>query len=175
MNYSQSDNLLIQSYLTISFLTELKNINFLDSEYYENAGFKDKFVKENFAKIGIDNQGSLLMFIYAMLVVPRQLLQQHFPTEFSGLNVTIGNIGSKANSTYSEDVNGIGYVRHIRNAVAHAKVSFEPNRTVTFRDENNRGEICSIEIPLDKVGIFLTKLQAIFIAYIEQVKTGFRA
>ena len=45
MEYTQEDNLLIQSYFTTAFLVELKNNDFLNSDYFKNMPFKDKFVK----------------------------------------------------------------------------------------------------------------------------------
>ena len=69
MNYSNNNNLLIQSYFTTALLVELRNAKFLDSDYYKNARFEDKFVHENLPKVGIDNQGTLLMVLYTLLVV----------------------------------------------------------------------------------------------------------
>ncbi len=86
MEHTAEDNLLIQSYFTTAFLLELKNKDFLNSDYYKNASFEDKFVKESLPKVGIDNQGTLLMMLYTMLVVPKQLLEKDFPVEFEALN-----------------------------------------------------------------------------------------
>ncbi|MDL1988977.1 MAG: hypothetical protein LWX08_15305 [Deltaproteobacteria bacterium] len=171
MEYTQDDNLLIQCYFTTAFLTELKNNNFLDSEYYKNANFEDNFVKKNLPKVGIDNQGTLLIFLYTMLVVPKQLIGQDFPNEFAELNIKVDQIKSDINSTYLQDSEKIDYIRHIRNAVAHARLTFIPNEAVTFTDENNRREKCTITIPLNNVGLFLTELQKVFMKYIEKLKT----
>jgi hypothetical protein len=171
MEYTQEENLLIQSYFTTAFLTELHNRNFLTSEYYKNANFEDNFVKENLPSIGIVNQGTLLIFLYTMLVLPKQLIENDFPIEFAELNNKIDQIKSEANSTYRNDSETIDYIRHMRNAVAHARLTFIPNQAVTFTDENNRGEKCTITIPLNKVGFFLTELQKVFMKYIEKLKT----
>ena len=170
MQYSQNDNLLIQSYFTTAFLLELKNNDFFNSDYYKNVEFEDKFVKENLPIVGIDNQGALLMTLYTMLVIPKQLLENEFPNEFENLNETIEMINSKSESNYRKDSEKIDYIRHIRNSVAHARVEFEPNISVTFTDKNNNHEICTITIPLSKIGIFLTALQQVFMKYIEKLK-----
>lgn len=170
MKYSQEDNLLIQSYFTISLLGELNNLNFLESDYYRNANFKDKFVKENLPSVGIDNQGTLLNFLFTMLVIPKQILENKYPNEFIKLNKTIDLIKLKASSDYKFDVNGIDYVGHIRNSVAHSRVNFSPNKTVTFSDKNKSGNECKITIPLDKIGIFLTQLQKLFFSHIQNLK-----
>jgi hypothetical protein len=171
MEYTQEENLLIQSYFTTALLTELHNQNFLTSEYYKNANFEDNFVKENLPSIGIDNRGTLLIFLYTMLLVPKQLIENDFPSEFAELNNKVNQIKSEANSTYRNDSETIDYIRHMRNAVAHARFTFIPNQAVTFTDENNRGEKCTITIPLNKVGFFLTELQKVFMKYIEKLKT----
>jgi len=171
MDYSQNDNLLIQTYFTTAFLAELNNIDFLNSDYYKNAVFQDKFVKENLPGIGIDNQGTLLMFLYTMLVVPKQLLENEFPNEFSELNNVVEKVKSKAESNYKKDNEKIDYIRHIRNSVAHARVDFDPKKIVIFTDKNNNGEICVITIPLISIEIFLTALQQVFMKYVEKLKT----
>lgn len=173
--YSNNDNLLIQSYFTTALLTELTNAQFLESDYYKNANFQDKYVQENLPRVGIDNQGSLLIFLYTLLVVPKQILDQAFPDGFKSLNQTIDNIKSHASSDYSADQNEINYVRHLRNSVAHARVDFTKTGFVIFRDENSSGSVCEIEVPLSKIGQFLTELQSIFMKYVNQVKSGFRA
>ena len=174
MEYSQEDNLLIQSYFTTAFIAELKNQDFLNSDYYKNVSFEDKFVKENLPSVGIDNQGTLLIMLYTMLVVPKQLLEKKFPVEFEELNGKINELKSEAKSTYRKDSEKIDFIRHIRNAVAHARVEFVPNVSVDFFDENNNGESCKITIPLPKIGLFLTELQKVFMKYIETLKEKMR-
>ncbi len=171
MEYTQEDNLLIQSYFTTAFLVELKNNNFLQSDYYKHLRFEDQFVKDNLPSIGIDNQGTLLMTFYTMLVIPKQLLSDNFPTEFQELNKKASSLKQKVESNYKSDSVEIDFIRHIRNAVAHARVSFVPNESVTFIDENNSGEKCTITFPLVNIGLFLTELQKVFMKYIERLKT----
>lgn len=170
MDLTQEDNLLIQSYFTIAFLIELKNNDFLKSDCYKKLPFEDNFIKENLPSIGIDNQGNLLMTLYTMLVIPKELLADKFPTEFAELNNIVENIKSEAKSSYKKDQKEIDYIRHIRNAVAHARVEFMPNESVKFTDEKNKREKCTITIPLVKVGKFLTELQKLFMKYIETLK-----
>lgn len=91
--YGNKDNLLIYSYFTTAFLTELHALDFLESEYYRTAKFQDKFLHEIFPKWGrIENPGMLMMALYAMLVIPRQLIKDAFPTEFSEINPLIDTI-----------------------------------------------------------------------------------
>ncbi|MEA1998851.1 MAG: hypothetical protein U9N61_05960 [Euryarchaeota archaeon] len=151
-------------------MVELKNNDFLKSDCYKKLPFGDNYIKENLPSIGIDNQGNLLMTLYTMLVIPRQLLSDNFPTEFAELNNKVENIISEEESSYSTDSAKIDYITHIRNAVAHARVMFIPNESITFTDKNNKGEICKITIPLVEVGIFLTELQKVFMKYIETLK-----
>jgi len=173
--YSNNDNLLIQSYFTTALLFELKNANFLDSDYYKNRQFQDKFVQDNLPKVGIDNQGTLLMVLYTLLVVPRQLLETNFPTEFDSLNGEVVKLATSTTSSYRKDAQTVDHVRHLRNAVAHARVNFKQDGTVTFRDEDRSGSVWEATFPLTNIGDLLTALQAIFMKYIETVKGGFRA
>lgn len=170
MEYTQEDNLLIQSYISIAFLLELRNNDFLNSDYFKNIPFEDKFVKASLPTVGIDNQGTLLIVLYTMLVVPKQLLEKDFPVEFEALNGIVDKLKSNAISTYRKESVKIDFIRHIRNAVAHARVEFNPNVSVKFSDENRGGEKCEITIPLTNIGLFLTELQKVFMKYIETLK-----
>ena len=158
--------------MTTSFLFELKNNEFLKSDYYKNVQFEDNYLKENLPLIGIDNQGTLLITLYSMLVIPKRLLSQNYSNEFAKLNNVVDSIKSNAESNYKSDNRQIDFIRHIRNSVAHAKVTFIPNVSVTFTDENNGNEICTITIPLVKIGIFCTELQKVFMKYIETLKAN---
>ena len=175
MSYSNNDNLLIQSYFTTALLAELTNAKFIESDYYKSVQFEDKFVQDNLPKVGIDNQGTLLMVLYTLLVVPRQILEKSFPIELEDLNSVVANLSISATSTYTKDAHVIDHVRHLRNAVAHARVTFEANKTVTFRDEDGNGSVWEATFSLSNMGLLLTKLQLIFMKYVESVKGGFRA
>ena len=76
MNYSKEDDLLIQTYLTTEFLFELSNLKFLESPYYKNANFVDKSVHQFLPTIGIGNRGALLMTLYSLLIVPKELIEK---------------------------------------------------------------------------------------------------
>ena len=173
MDYTQEDNILIQSYFTIAFLAELINNNFLKSDCYKKMQFQDKFIKENLPSIGIDNRGNLLITLYTMLIIPKEFLFDTYPTEFEKLNDTIENIKSEANSSYKYDQKKINYIRHIRNAIAHLRVEFV-DKAVKFTDEYKKNkkitEKCTITIPLMNVGTLLTELQKIFMKHIETLQ-----
>ncbi|WP_198335617.1 HEPN family nuclease [Psychrobacter celer] len=174
MNYSQEDNLLIQSYMTIGFLFELKRLNFLDSAYYKNSDFDDKFLQKTLPNIGIDNQGTLLIALYTMLVIPKELIEEKYTNDFKNLNDFIQSITLNAESTYKRDKDeqgnpNINYVRHIRNSVSHAKVEFTPTNEVVFKDDYNN-QTCTITISLEKIGTLLTEIRKIFFKHVESMK-----
>lgn len=175
MKYSNNDNLLIQSYFTTALLTELKNANFLDSDHYKNMQFQDKFVQGSLPEVGIDNQGTLLMVLYTLLVVPRQILEKNFPADFNSLNAEIERLANSTKSNYKNDAQSVDHVRHLRNSVAHARANFKQDGTVTFHDEDGRGSVWEAIFTLSNIGHLITALQAIFMKYVENVKSGFRA
>jgi len=112
MRYSENDNLLIQSYFTVAFLAELSESNFLESDYYRNLKFKDSFVHKHLPDVGLGNRVCLLIMLYALLVVPKQLLEDTFPDEFQALDKRIDQLKERAESTYNADRDGINYLRH---------------------------------------------------------------
>lgn len=170
MMYSQEDNLLIQSYFSTAFLIELQNLKFLDSDYYKDAEFQDKYVQEHLPSIGIANHGSMLMILYALLIIPKELIEKNYQQDFDNLNQFVDSIKSKASSTYKNDSPSIDYIRHIRNSVAHAKVSFNSKKEVVFLDENNNGSECTITIPLANMEQFIKELRSIFFKHINNLQ-----
>lgn len=178
MSLSQEDNLIIQSYITTAFLAELENIKFIETEYFNNL-LIDSDVKEILYKIRIGNRGNLLITLYSMLIIPKELIEKEFPREFAGLNGIVESIRSNEKSNYESDrKNGkIDYIRHIRNAVAHANVIFTED-SVTFIDENIRkgkkgkviNEKCLITIPLLEIGKLFEELKKIFLLFIKSVR-----
>jgi hypothetical protein len=177
MQVTQEEDLIIQIYFTTSFLIELRNNNFLESDCYKNMPFGDTYVKENLPKIGIDNQGALLMTLYSLLVIPKETLHDRFPNEFLDLNNKIEAMKTSSASTYSADEHSIDYIRHIRNAVAHGRVKFV-NGSVTFEDErtlnknkpNEKIEKFHTTLHLSVIGQFLTDLQDIFVLFIKSLQ-----
>jgi HEPN pEK499 p136 len=174
---TQEDNLILQTYYTFILLMELgdeKN-NFLNSDYYNRMQL-DLAVRQGLNEITVQNQGSLLMALYAMLVIPKELLEKEYKNEYKGINTFLrGHIAETITSYPKEDetdLSSIDFVRHIRNSVSHARVSFEPHQFIMFIDRrvDQNGDLkaeFSTKLPLAKVGEFLNELQKVHLKYIE--------
>ena len=134
--------------------TENSGSAITQSEYYESLAFSDPVVKEQIRTLGVDNQGSLLMCLYAMLVVPKQLLENQHADEFEKIREFLEAHAENTSTTYSSDNPTVDYLRHIRNAVAHARVSFRPGDVVLFQDTNGSSTF-STELKLRKLAEFL--------------------
>lgn len=168
MDLSQDDQVLIQSYATLELLHELDQNHFLQSDYFQNLDFEDEFVKRTLPKIGMGNRGMVLISLYTLLVLPKQLLQDSYPEEFERLNEYVDEIKVSASSSYKDDTQKIDFVRHIRNAVAHSRVEFIARETVSFRDDYH-GQSCVIVLPLEKFGKFILELQKLFHKHIDEL------
>ena len=175
MELKQDENLLLKSYLNCLFIASLKKSNFFDSEYFDKLDYGDIAMKQSLKNIGIDNQGMMLTFLYSMIVLPKELILKKYKKEFYELDKFIDGIkDSETKSSYDYDENSIKYVLHIRNAVSHGNVKFEPNEYVEFYDINkhsNKNEKCNIRIPLYKFDRVLMKLQEIFNKYIRDIQS----
>lgn len=183
VNYTSEESMLLSTYFTTAFLAELHNNNFLESDYYKNMKFQDQFIKKTFPSIGIGNQGTALMTLYAMLILPKEALLNKYPSEFNNLNQTIDKIKTHSFSTYELDETSINYHRHIRNSLAHFNVDFDNmSKSFIFVDKNtkNKGkpneiiETFSVTIPVMNIGLMLTELQRIFFVYVESVKEKYK-
>ena len=137
--------------------------------------FGSPWIKDEISNIGIDNQGLLLMTLYSMLVIPKELIQNEFKSEYAEINNYLSTIARDTHSDYGSDKPVVNYLNHIRNSVAHSRVSFNPSGSVTFSDERKNFKTKKLEkfstvIPLEKFGEFLMQLQTIHLAYIEKLQ-----
>lgn len=167
---TQEDNLVLQSYATLSLLAELHNNKLLDSAFFEGMTFGAPWVKEQLRTIGVDNQGCAMIALYAMLVLPREVVQEAHATEYDAINVWLATNTQNTTTNYQSDNTTVNFIRHIRNAVSHARVAFRPNDVIIFEDENTRRhQSFSTELPLQHLGEFFTRLQAVHLAYIKKM------
>src|ERR1039458_1999448 len=137
---SQEHNLVFQSLYTVMLLLDLsqKKNGFFDSEFFKTMAFTFPQMKEELKGIGIDNQGCALMCLYAMLVIPKELFWDQFPQERDRIEAFLRTSAIKTNTTYKKDSPNINFLRHVRNSVAHARVSFRPSEVICFLDEDSR-------------------------------------
>lgn len=166
---TQEENLVLQTYYTTSLLAELKNNNFIGSEFFESMNFGQACIKDELKRIDVDNQGALLMVLYSLLVVPRELTGKKYKQEQEKLNKIFASRATKVQTTYASDSPDVDFFRHIRNAVAHARVEFSPGVSVTFRD-SFRNDTFEAEMPLQYIGEFLTKLQIVHRSYVANIR-----
>ena len=168
---TQKDNLLFQSYFTFVLLAELRNSDFLKSEFFREMDFGSPWIKEELTKIGIDNQGCALIALYVMLVIPRELIFDNCSNEYDGIRVFLESHTQNTSTTYRRDSPTIDFLRHVRNSVAHARVSFRPNDVIIFSDENDwTGEAFASELPLQYLGELIQRLQRVHLQYIRKLQ-----
>jgi hypothetical protein len=84
---TRQEDLILQSYFTVSLLVELGKNQFFSSDYFKSMSFGSPDIKKFLEKNGVDNQGSAIMSLYAMLVVPCELIKDNYEDEFSEMNV----------------------------------------------------------------------------------------
>lgn len=168
MALTKEENILGQLIITNELIISLLNDNkqFMESDYFK--GLKSRLLRQYLPKIGVDNQGTLLILLYSMLVIPKELLFEKYAQEFDNLNdFIINELALEKSSTYKKDEAKIDCIRHIRNAVAHGKIEFLPSDWVSFTDKNERTkESFSIKIKLAKIPKLLNKLQEIANLYL---------
>jgi hypothetical protein len=158
---SQEDNLILQSYCTVMLMNALAaGNNLLESDYYKTLNIEPP-IRQMIDEIKVGNRGALLMFLYAMLVIPRELLSAKYQAEYNEIDLRLVSLTQSTNTTYDESP--VQYVRHIRNAVAHARVTFSPppDDSVTFEDKDRGGHTFATTMPLRHVGLLLDDLQQV--------------
>jgi len=133
---TQQEDLILQSYFTVSLLAELGNNQFFSSDYFRSMSFGSPDIKKFLEKNGVDNQGSAIMSLYAMLVVPYELIKDNYAVEFSEMNAFLAQKTKNACTTYKDKVADSNFMYHLRNAVAHCRVSFKEGDSIVFTDSN---------------------------------------
>ena len=176
---TQEDNLILQSYYTVLLFKELGEVNFEESSAFDNLNLPAG-IKKSLKDIKIQNQGSAILALYAMLVVPKELIEHEFQEEYRSIDDFLRNEVTLHKTTYKNqdesNYQSISFIRHVRNSVAHAKVSFDSNISVTFNDRRvtkekggiDKVEEISFSLPLTKFGGFLNSLQNVHMSYIQK-------
>lgn len=176
---TKEESLLLQCLATTSLLGELSNADFFQSEYFEGLTFANAECKNILKLSGIGNPATMQMMLYALLVVPSELIFKKKVYETmddicENVNQFIKSLVVNETTTYTytraANVTPINYMHHLRNSVAHSKLLFETeNRTnyVTFTDgnPNNNSVFCSFKMETQKVGWILMELQKVIMEY----------
>lgn len=168
--YTQDDNVIIQSYCTAALISELNRNEFLASRFFAEMDFSESLARQVIEAVGLENQGFFLIALYAMLVIPRQLIADKYQREYKDLNRFLAETVSYIATDYPEDKTHVNYLRHVRNSVAHAGVKFDPSSHIAFLDANRRGNTFEAHLPIKKCSDFFFAVQKVHIRYISDRK-----
>ena len=164
---NDKDNLILQMFASIIMLVELQTKDFTKSEYFKSLQFENPGIKKIIEMIGIGNQGVLLMSLYGMLVLPRELdLQTEYPNDYKNVNDFTKSKATNVQTTYRSDQPNIDYLRHIRNAVAHSKVTMEGTEFLIQDQKARTGESFTCKISREDIGGVVHLHQHPFLNYI---------
>lgn len=175
LNITSEESLLLQCLSTTALFGELANANFLDSDYFKRLTFANENCKIILKESGLGNPATMQMMLYALLIVPREILSRaaynRLETYAARINPLVCSLIEEATcSTYDneEKIEKINYFRHIRNAVAHSKCNYfsENQKNYVVFTDNTKSEQCSIKMECYKVGLVLMELQKVIMEYI---------
>ncbi|MGN0787968.1 MAG: HEPN family nuclease [Candidatus Onthoplasma sp.] len=164
------DSFILQALATTSLLAELSNNGYLSTEHFKNLKFENEFFKKILKLSSIGNPACLQMFLYALLVIPKELEEKgQVKLQLTNLNNEIDKLKISLVSTYTKEPN-FKYIKHMRNALSHGNCFFSTingNTIVAFKDCNtrNKKEYCEITISTFNVGTILMYIQKILLSY----------
>ena len=159
---------LSQALTMTTLIYELHKSNFLKSDFFKNNFFKENNPNNsNFKKIlneyGIGNTATLQMFLYILLVMPKEILNdEQFQNE---LNEKIKILDFSIETSYpNENKENVDLYSHIRNAIAHSRCfSILENNTyyLQFEDVNPKKDKhrCKIKMEISQVVSMFSKVQ----------------
>ena len=185
MKLTQTESILCQALAMTSLLNELSNEDFLNSEYYKNLYFKDN--NNNFKEIlndsGLGNPATIQMFLYALLVMPKEIFENskepYIKCLISQVNNLFQGIVHELETTYDKesknDFTTINFCRHIRNAVSHSRCYYEVKDNVsyvTFEDSlpKDTKKYCKITMKTGDVGSIIGELKILIMKFLNECK-----
>ena len=169
MDTNEKKSLLCQTFATAGLLQQLYQSDFLHSDFFkflpfDGLGTDGAILKNVLLESGIGNPATMLMFLYGLLVMPKELFSENNNIEEelkNCVNAFLTVHSEIIEFKYPSDGNQLNFYRHLRNAVSHAKYTFEMREGVayvTFFD-NNKSEECSFRVSTENMGILLSKIQ----------------
>ncbi|GHU76633.1 hypothetical protein FACS189461_4430 [Spirochaetia bacterium] len=182
MSLNTEENLILESAFMASLLMDLipATHEFVKSDFFKTMPSVTPGIKQAFAdgKIGVGNQGTILMCLYALLVLPKELISTKYQSDYDSINTFIHSIAEGGISGIKDTYNKKGeYLRHIRNAISHGKIKFDDttpgNIKVTFEDSDTmkppKSEF-SITLPVLHIARLLDKLLEVSEKYLDDVE-----
>ena len=172
---STKDNLIIQPYLIIELLFNLQKHNFIGSYYFEDMEY-DKYTHYLLKETGIYNQGLIMLSLYVLLVIPKEILEKKdYDPDSEKINKKISDYFQNTETNYKYKSQNIDYTKHVRNAVSHGRISFIGNSHIEFKDQRvaNKKVVNEFksEINIKYAGQFIGDLQQLIIGeYLEHLK-----
>ena len=160
---SPKDNLIIQPYLIIELLFNLKRHYFISSDYFSKMNYNND-TRDLLKRTDIGNQGLIMLSLYAMLVIPKEILKKTYVPDFEKINTKMSRYCQNTETNYKNK--NIDFTYHLRNAVSHGRISFV-NGNLIFKDQNKSGSRkFKSEINLIDLGELINDLETIIHQYI---------
>ncbi len=167
------ENLIIQPYLIIELLFNLKKHYFISSDYFSKMNYNND-TRDLLKRTDIDNQGLIMLSLYALLVIPKEILKKTYVPDFEEINKKMSRYCQNTETNYKYKSQNIDYTFHLRNAVSHGRISFIGDSHIEFRDQKESNKIVvnefKSEIKLKDVEKLIKDLETIIHQYIKNLK-----
>jgi hypothetical protein len=128
------ENLIIQPYLIIELLFNLKKHHFISSDYFSKMNYNND-TRDLLKRTDIGNQGLIMLSLYAMLVIPKEILKKTYVPDFEEINKKMSRYCQNTETNYKYKSQNIDFTFHLRNAVSHGRISFIGDSHIEFKDQ----------------------------------------
>ena len=131
-------------------------------EYFNQ--FKNRNELDNI-DFNLKNQGMVLMLLYGLLVIPREIWERTDTTYFQGISIHHFEFTIQPESTIDTSL----FIRMMRNAISHAnfEIDYQANSYKFWNINNNGQRTFEVKISHEGLGCFLTEIGKY---YINEVK-----
>jgi hypothetical protein len=164
------DELLIASYYALTWWGEALTQGYFKSQSFANMPFKDIFVKRRLQS-GEGPIALLMPSLYVALVLPREKMFDKYKCDFVAIDLQIGRYAINVCTSYKNEQDGkIQFMRHIRNAVSHARTEWN-GTGANFRDRNEKSKECfSADIGIEGLNWLMPQLQKIILKHVRYIQ-----
>ena len=152
------ETILSQALTMTTLIYELHKSNFLKSDFFKNNFFKENNPNNsNFKKIlneyGIGNTATLQMFLYILLVMPKEILNdKQFQNK---LNKKMKTLNFSIETSYpNENKENVNLYKRIRNAVAHSRCFYTTENNINYVEFKDK-----IKMEISQVGLMFLEVQ----------------
>lgn len=179
MHMQEYESNFYTSLASCNLLIMLNCNNFLESDEFKNKYFKgsDAWNTQILKQVGIGNLSVMLMILYALIVLPKEQLNNEHSDYLSILDDAIDiscshyviDIETNYNGEKNSDLHTINFHDHMRNAISHGRSKLTNKDKIIFTDKIPNTNIqCKLKFYRQDIGLVVEDISKNLTQYLNE-------